>query len=369
MGGGRRLAVAVAALTAVLAVVAAAPVRAAAPTFSHSEWRDRVRAAGLDPGEVIYPFAASPEMIAWAEAVAAGPTTNGPLSRLQRLQEAMFDPARLGFSYDEDRTLNAQEAYSVGAGNCLSFTSLFIALSRGLGIPTFLVSVRREPEVGRDQDLVVINRHVVAGYRFGPQLNLFDFYQFAATEAASHSVVDDVRASAMFHTNLGGSALRAGRPAEALPHFEIATTLSPEWPPGWVNLGVARSRLADPEGALAAYLQALEVDPGNASALTNLSVLYRELGREAEARLALLAAGRTTDSPFTLVTLADAAIVGGDFQRAASLLKRAKRRGPVEPEVFESLARLAIREGEPARAERHLRKAAGLRAERAAAND
>lgn len=369
MEGRCRLIAAVAAVTAVLAVAAAAPVCAGVPAFSSPEWRDRVRAAGLDPDEVIYPFAATPEMIAWAEAVTAGPGGSGPLSKLQRLQQAMFDPERLGFDYDEELTLTAREAFSVRAGNCLSFTSLFIALSRGIGVPTFLVSVRREPDVGRDQDLVVINRHVVAGYRLGRQLTLFDFYLSAATDLASHSLVDDVRASAMFHTNLGGTALRDGRPADALPQLEIATTLSPGWSPGWVNLGVARSRLADPAGALAAYKTALEVDPGNASALTNLSVLYREMGREAEARVALLAAERTTDSPFTLITLADAAIVGGDYRRAASLLKRAKRRYPVEPEVFESLARLALRENEPARAERHLRKAADLRAERAAASD
>jgi Flp pilus assembly protein TadD len=369
MRGRRRTAAVAAVLAAVLAVGSAAVVRADAPVFSYPEWRDRVRTAGLEPEEVIYPFTASPEMVAWAEAVTAGPLAGGPLTKLQRLQLAMFDPDRLGFTYDERLTLTAREAFAAGTGNCLSFTSLFIALSRGIGIPTFLVSVRREPEVGRDQDLVVINRHVVAGYRHGPQLNLFDFYLFDAAAPASHSAVDDVRASAMFHTNRGGSALRDGRPADALPQLEIATTLSPDWSPGWVNLGVARSRLVDPGGALAAYQKALEVDPGNPSAFTNLSVLYREMGLEAEARVALLAAGRTTDNPFTLVTLADAAIADGDLSQAANLLKRAKRRYPVEPEVYESLARLAIREGELARAERHLRKAAGLRSQRAATSD
>jgi Flp pilus assembly protein TadD len=55
-------------------------------------------------------------------------------------------------------------------------------------------------------------------------------------------------------------------------------------------------------------------------------------------------------------------MLSGDLDQAAVLLKRARRQDPDEPEVHEGAARLATRLGDERRAERHLRKAASLRA-------
>jgi len=369
MTGNLRTVVVVAMVALLMGLGTSATVSADGEVFTYPRWRERVLAAGLDPDAVIYPFDTTPEMIAWAEAVAADATGSDPLSRLQRLQDAMFDDDRLGFDYEETSTLTAKEAFEAGTGNCLSFTSLFVALSRAIGIQTFLVSPRRDPEFGRDQDLVVVNRHVVAGYRHGRHLTLFDFYLASSAPSTGSRVVDDIRASAMVHTNLGGTALREGRPEEALRQLQIATSLSPDWAAGWVNMGVARARLGDVDGAFAAHRKALEVEAGNSSALTNMSILYRELGRESEARIALLAAARHTDNPYTLVAVADAAMLLADYRRASSALKRARRWYPNEPVVYDGLARLALRTGDQDRADRLLRKAARLRAERRADPD
>jgi len=329
--------------------------------FGIDAWRKEVARLGLNPTAVVYPFTTSPEMTEWAHAAIADSSGLSDQHRLDRLQQAMFDPENFDFAYDADQTLAAKGAFDARRGNCMSFTGLFVALSRGLGIQTFLMTVEKSPDIARDGSLVVINRHVVAGYRQGRAVSIFDFYLASEAPYVGGRVIDDVMASALFHTNLGGKALRDGDPDLALGHLEIATTLAPDWAPGWVNLGVTLARLGETDGAFSSYRRVLEIDPTNSSAYTNLSSLYRSLGREQEAEVALRAAARTTESPFTLIAMADSEALGGDLRQASRYLKRAKRRYPREPEVFEGLARLARSAGHHRREEKCLAKAEKLR--------
>jgi len=349
----------------ILAIAPIVDVSAAADHGSHSAWSRAVHDHGLDPDRVIDPFQASAEMADWVESVVAGEPWLDDVGRLERIQGALFDEDAFEFVYDEGLTLTAEQAFVERRGNCLSFTVLFVALSRSVGLDTFLVTVRREPEVVRSGDLVVVNRHVVAGYRAGSALVTFDFARSEAAFAPGHEIIDDVRASAIFHGNLGGAALRRGDNRDALEQLEIATTLAPDWSSGWVNLGVALVRLGDRDRAYAAYRNALVADPGNASALNNLSALYARDGRTAEAIVALRAAAETTDSPFTLIAMADSEIMSDRLDEAARYLRRARRRHPMQPEVFDALARLADVQGRTGRAARYRDRADGLRRQRA----
>lgn len=243
----------------------------------------------------------------------------------------------------------------------MSFTALFIAMSRSLGIETVLMEVQRDPEINRQDGLVVVNRHVAAAFRSGPQMAIFDFYLSSDAPVTGRKVIDDVFASAIHHNNLGGVALRENRLEEALKDLEMATILAPTWPSGWVNLGVARVLNDDVEAALAAYERALDIEPRNSSALNNLSILYRRLGRYNEARLALTAAARRGRSPFVLVALADAEMLSGRLEEAGKYLRRAKRLDPDEAEVWDALARLARRTGQERREAKYRQKADSLR--------
>lgn len=299
-------------------------------------------------------------MEAWVKEVLRQHPAANPNGRLMAIQTALFD-ASFGFRYDASLTLTAEEAFVSRRGNCISFTSLFVTLARLSGVDVFLMSVQRPPEVDRLDDLVVVNRHVVAAYRESPgTYRIFDFYLRSAASYMGQRALDDVVATAMFHTNLGADALRLGDMTEAVRHLDIATTLAPDWAPGWINLGVARSRLGDFDGAFNAYYRALEADPHDASALTNMAAIYQAQGLREQAETALRAAAHQTTNPFTLIAVADAEILAGNYSAARRHLRKARRWYPDEAEVQLALARLAAHAGDQERAARHQRKAREL---------
>jgi len=328
--------------------------------LDRAAWEREVARRGVDVAAAVFPFRTTPEMERWVEEALSSRVGDDGLRKLTILQQELFSPD-FGFSYDTDLTLTAAEAFGSRRGNCLSFTSMFVAMARSAGIPTFLMSVRRDPEVDRVGDLVVVNRHVVAGYRgASSEVHIFDFYVTTTGPYIQQRTIDDVTATAMFHTNLGGDAIRRGELEEAVRHLGIATALAPSWAPGWVNLGVAHYRQGDAERAFAAYQRALEVDPSNSSALGNMACIYRDQGRDHEAGVALRAAAQQTTNPFTLVAMADAEMARGRWGAASRYLRKARWWYSTEPEVYLAMARLAQRRGRPAEAARHLQRAADL---------
>jgi Flp pilus assembly protein TadD len=347
-----------------LAVTSGAAEGPGGEVFGYSAWRAAVIELGLDPDVVVYPFQINQEMRDWAEAKVRGTGVLAAGTRLETLQRAFFDRGEFEFEYDQARTLTAEEAFMARHGNCMSFTSLFIALSRSLDMPTFLLSVRRQPEVIKDEGLVVVNRHVVAGFRAPNKVYIYDFYVTDTSPYISQRVIDDVEASAIYHTNIGGYAIRIDDLDEAERNLELAVVLAPRFAPAWVNLGVTRSRLGDTDGAFDAFQRALEVEAGNSSALVNLAKLYREQGRHDEAETAMRAAAEGTRNPFTLIAMADAEMTRGRFDEARQYLRRARWWYGKEPEVHLALARLSRLEDDEEKAAKHQQRASDLLAEK-----
>ncbi len=328
--------------------------------FGRASWTAAVIERGLDPADVIYPFDVTPDMEAWARSVTERDT--GTVSRLNKLQAALFEPDGFPFSYDQRVTLPGKQAFSERRGNCLAFTSMFVSLARSIGLPGFLVMVQRTPTVERDEDIVVVNRHVVAGYSEASRLYLFDFYEKSETPYIQTRVIDDLAASALFHTNFGGDAIREGDAERAELNFRIATRLGPELAAPWIGLGVIQFRKGRLDDALDAYRHALEAEPGNPSALTNLAHLYRRQGLEDQASAALRAAGKGSSSPYTLIALADSELAQGDVRQARHYLRKARHNYRNEPEVWEALARLETALGDHSAATRYRDRARVLRA-------
>ncbi len=209
-------------------------------------------------------------MVTWAAEKLSPYPSMSPELKLKALQLAFFHPGEFEFAYEQTRTLTAEEAFTARHGNCMSFTSLFVGMARAMDLPAFLMTVRRQPEVERDGGLVVVNRHVVAGFRSPNRIYTYDFYITSTQPYLSRDVIDDLMASAIYHTNIGGLSIREDDLDGALRNLEIATILAPDWAPAWVNLGVVQMRLGQHDEAVDSLQQALLVEPGNSSALVNL---------------------------------------------------------------------------------------------------
>ena len=76
-------------------------------------------------------------------------------------------------------------------------------------------------------------------------------------------------------TDLGSALFYLGKFDEAIPHYEAALAIDPNFVPAHINLTgplAARGRIDE---AIAHYRRALELDPSNALARTKLDKLLR----------------------------------------------------------------------------------------------
>jgi Flp pilus assembly protein TadD len=94
-----------------------------------------------------------------------------------------------------------------------------------------------------------------------------------------------------------------------------------------------------------------------------MAFVYRELGRHQESEMALRAAAHKSVNPYTLIAIADSEMIRGNYEEAASYLRRARWSYRSEPEVWDAMSRLARLRGDTRKAERHATRADKLRRE------
>jgi len=317
-------------------------------------WAQEVARRGVDTTRVPNPLLVTDAMRNEAARLAR---TGGDVERLQRLQAALFNGQEFPFRYDNRRTLTAIEAYTEREGNCLSFTNLFVALARSIGIQATTAMVLRVRGSEREGDLIVVNTHVVAVYQQAAQVTFYDFDQYRDRRPTAVRPLDDLWITALYLNNRGSDELRVGRPDLALTLFDDAVRLAPDFAGAWGNLGVARRRAGNVTGAFAAYEQALTVDSDNPTVLSNLAALYSSLGKEREARQALAAASVTDASPHSLIVRGDLELAQGRPKEALDFFGRARRLDPDLGEAWVASARAALALGREATARRYVTKA------------
>ena len=315
----------------------------------------------LPAARVELPFALDADMRAWLrEQQESGRIDRGgpPERRLSTLLRALIHREGRGVGYQSGGTGTAAEAFRSGVANCLSFTQLFVAFAREMGIEAYFLAVDDLQSYERRGDLVLLSGHVTAG--FGPRhdLRILEFDLGPEVDYDRVRPVSDLTAVAMFYSNRGAELLTEGAQRESLEALEIAVALAPELPGAWVNLGVARRRSGDPAGAEAAYRRALEADPRAASAYQNLAALLQLRGHADEAEeLLRLGAGAGSRNPYAYLELGDISLRRGRIGEARRFYRRALHLYRDRPEPYAALGLAALAAGEPAAARRWLAKA------------
>ncbi len=306
---------------------------------------------------VVVPFALSEEMAEWTRG-SVGET--GREERLDRLVELVTNASLLGVRYEAGYTGSAVEVFTERMANCLAFTQMFVGMARELDLAAYFVEVDVE-NFERSGDLIVVSDHVAVG--FGPRhtMRVIDFGVRQEDEGWRVNRISDLTATALFYSNRGAEALRAGQLEEAVAWLGDAVRIDPELTSAWVNLGVAQRRSGRVEAAEASYRRALEIDPRGGSALANLAVLLRMNGRAGESEeLLRLAATTRNRNPFTYVALGDLSLRYGRLDEAQRYYNRARRLGPDEAAPAAALGELLLRRGARRAAEKLLRRAQRL---------
>ena len=267
--------------------------------------------------------------------------------RLRELIEAIITTDTFALEFD-DRTRTASEAFRLRTGNCLSFSNLFVAMAREVGLKASFQEVDLPPDWTLDKDVFVLNRHVNVRVGLDPlgvhvvDFNIDDFRASYTTREIS-----DSRARAHYFNNMGVESMQAGDAATAVACFRKAIADNDrEFSPAWTNLGTLYLRLGHPAHAEAAYLQALRVDRGEVVAMSNLAGLYE---RQGDSKRAAAYRRRVTNhrmaNPYYRYQRAREAYEVGDWDTAIGHLKFAVRRKRNEDQFSALMARCYLGKG------------------------
>lgn len=344
---GRRIpepALGLAALS-LLAALLAAPA-AAGPT-----------AAGT--GETLDVMALTPEIESFIdERVPADASRD---ARVRGLMDALFGKEGLDISYGNAETKSAAETFATRSGNCLSFTILFVALARHVGLEAHFQEVGEILSWDRRGDVAVSNRHMFAEVETSDGFTRVDFLPGVEKRYRSVRRIDEARVLAHYYSNLGAEALTAGELERAMAMFGRALEADDSLAAVWVNRGVTQRRLGRLEEAEASYLRALEIEPDEISAASNLVSLYRATGRERQAAPYLRQIRKHRRSnPFYHFRRGLEAAERGDLKTARRRLKKAIRLLPDDVMFRVELGQLQVRSGRLRRAVRSFSRALEL---------
>lgn len=281
-------------------------------------------------------------------------------SRLYSLMDAIFSRRGLDLTYTTSHTKTAIETFETKSGNCLSFTLMFVAMARHVGLAASFQEVPDVLSWDRRGDTILSNKHIYAVVELDNARMRVDFLPHPEGYFGA-APIPDFRAWAHYYNNLGAEGLADDDVELAISYFRKALEHDPRFTPAWSNLGAAQRRRGDLEAAEESYRMALEIDPEELTAASNLAGLYHLQGRSQEARplLARVESLRRRN-PFHHYRLAVEAARAGATEQAIRHLRNAIRRRPKDPQFYAFLAALQERSGAPKKAVRSLERAVAL---------
>jgi len=308
------------------------------------------------PISVADPIQISSEMQHWVRDTVG--FVGEPRVRVQRLLEAILNRRNDPFVYRRGTTSTARDAWESGRANCLTFSHMYIALAREIGLDVYYLRVFDLASFDHEDDLIVASEHVTAAWGPGGTRLVLDFSDRPVRGYADVERISDLTALALHYSNQGAELVRSGHYEAAKEKLDLAVRIDPELGDGWLNLGVARRRLGDLDGAEGAYRTALEVAPGLSSGYQNLASLleYRNRADEAQ-QLVVLAAKASSRNPYTLIALGDLALRNDRPEEALRYYKRARSLDPENAEVWAALGEWALESGRRGEARRNLKRA------------
>jgi len=286
--------------------------------------------------------------------------------KLRELIDAIINERTFGLRFD-GTTRTAAETFRLRRGNCLSFSNMFVAMARYVGLEAYYQEVDIPPDWAFRDDVFILNRHVNVSVDLGlsgPHVVDFNIDDFKSSYDAR--TISDTRALAHYYNNMGVERMQARDTASALEYFRRALAENDRrFSPAWTNLGTLYLRNDYPEYAEAAYLRALKVDNEDLVAMSNLANFYERRGDAERAAIYRKQVVRhRKENPYYRYQRAREAYSAEDYDTAISNLKYAIRKNRNEDQFYFLLGMCYMQKGNEQAARRWL-----ARAEEVAATD
>lgn len=306
-------------------------------------------------------FALTDEMKAFVEANV--PADHSDSSRAIMLQRALLMSGSLGLKYYPYVTSTAAEAFSVQQGNCLTFTALYYSLARHLGIKAYI----NEVDVPASWDLqggntYVFFRHVNVKVSVGGGEKLvvdLDMDNYNAKYDQRRISEDALRLQ--YFNNRAMEQLNEGDNQAAFLYLKKALQVDAGEAFVWSNLGILFKRNELLDEAEVAFRKALVIEPHNNTAASNLARLYERIDEKEKAeQFRQLADYYRSTNPYFQYHLAETSFAEGDLDEALAQLKSAIRQLKTEHRFYDLRARIYLKKGDMARAEKSWNKASEL---------
>ena len=277
------------------------------------------------------------------------------------LAYAMLDPYLLGFRYDPAITLGAEDAFVQKSGNCLTFSSLFVAMARAAGLRAWYQEVKVPPNWSNINETLLVNLHVNAIVQYRDIEYVVDVSDSKPTRQALSRKLSDNEALGQYYNNKGVEALLEDRLSEALAYFVKAIETEPDISYVWSNLGVVYRRNGQDGDAKLAYQQALKLNSGESAALSNLYSILMDEGDDTAAQIVQSKVERhRLKNPYYLYYLSAEAVEEQRYDDAIKLLRRAIRMEDGDYRFHVILARSLLLNGDDNAAQLSLDRAKKL---------
>ncbi len=268
----------------------------------------------------------------------------GSYRKIQQLKDALFSNRGAALEYAYRATTRPSATVRKGVADCVSFSFLFVALAREIGLDAVFQEVRGDAgwrQMGRfGMQTIHLNVLVLVDSRE----IVVDFPRFESMKSASKHQISDLRAMAHFYNNLGVDAIMANQLDQAGGYLELAADLAPDFAGCLANLGVYYKRTGRIADAQQAYMQALEFDPNSAVVSANLAQLLFHQGLTVEAENIYASVGKSKfQNPFYHYNRGKDALDSGDLDKARKRFRKAVKMLPEISGFHKALAVVDLR--------------------------
>lgn len=294
-------------------------------------------------------FALSPDMQVLAEQLTQ--THYNRFERSQALHRSLLQSplhGGLGIRYSAYHTETAANAFAERQVNCLSFTLMYVAMAREMGLDARVNQVDIPPEWDlRDEQSLTFFRHVNAKVHLRDASGvIIDLEMDRYSPKFPQHTIPDRQVEAQFYNNRGMEQLALGHLQRAFLNVRKALTLTPKAAYIWSNLGNLYRRQGLFEEAELAYLQGLAMEPGNLSVISNLSSLYTLTQNKTKAQFFAQRARKYRDNnPYFVYARANQALQQNDVEQARALIERAIAMDDREPRFYRLATQIYERQG------------------------